>query len=189
MSTKLTRAAYARLIAEDLLWLRRQPRTLEREHIEALLGRAVEYEYGHECDGRSPGCRTPVTCQASWENVRREERAAVFTEIREGHFRLRPQEPTRIQQRHRPDGWPLCPNCGRDRLWVVGKEGHALVDRAGVREEAFEGAFHCGHCAWRGRCFPRGHEPSCPVSFWPYVCKDFGSCEWPRCSCSPRVAP
>lgn len=46
MVSKLTREAYERLIAEDIAWLMQQPRTLERDHIKAILEHAVEYEYG-----------------------------------------------------------------------------------------------------------------------------------------------
>ncbi len=37
MSTKLTRAAYEKLITEDLKWLLKQERTLERDHIMDVL--------------------------------------------------------------------------------------------------------------------------------------------------------
>jgi hypothetical protein len=43
---RLNRDAYAKLVAEDMAWLDRQPRTLEREHIRQILTLAVEYEYG-----------------------------------------------------------------------------------------------------------------------------------------------
>lgn len=43
---RLTRKAYAKLIDEDLAWLREQPSSLERHHIAAILEKAVEYEYG-----------------------------------------------------------------------------------------------------------------------------------------------
>jgi hypothetical protein len=45
---KLNRKAYAQLIQEDIWWLLKQPRTLEREHILLILKHAVEYEYGPE---------------------------------------------------------------------------------------------------------------------------------------------
>ena len=34
------------MIREDLDWLLKQPRTLEREHIEVIVKRSVEHEYG-----------------------------------------------------------------------------------------------------------------------------------------------
>lgn len=43
---KLSRQAYAQLIQEDIDWLLKQPRTLERDHIILILRHAVEYEYG-----------------------------------------------------------------------------------------------------------------------------------------------
>lgn len=45
MSGKLTRDAYGRLIAEDLKWLRAQPRTIERDHIAAIVEASVAHEY------------------------------------------------------------------------------------------------------------------------------------------------
>ena len=48
MTSRLNRRSYAQLIREDLEWLMKQPRTLEREHIRLILERAVEYEYGPE---------------------------------------------------------------------------------------------------------------------------------------------
>jgi hypothetical protein len=41
----LNRAAFERLIVEDLSWLRGQPRTLERDHIEDLLCAAAHMYY------------------------------------------------------------------------------------------------------------------------------------------------
>ncbi len=37
MGTTLNRSAYEKLVAEDIEWLLRQPRTLERDHIEQIL--------------------------------------------------------------------------------------------------------------------------------------------------------
>ena len=45
MSGPVTRAAFERLIAEDVAWLRQQPATLERDHILQILERAVEMYY------------------------------------------------------------------------------------------------------------------------------------------------
>ncbi len=45
MST-LTRAAYEKMIAENREWLSRQPRTLEREHVDLILQRSADHEYG-----------------------------------------------------------------------------------------------------------------------------------------------
>lgn len=47
MSGRLTREAYQKLIDENRDWLAQQPRTLEREHIDAILKCAVEYEYDY----------------------------------------------------------------------------------------------------------------------------------------------
>ncbi len=46
MSSRLNRPAYERLIRENIEWLDKQPRTLERDHIRMILDQAVEYEYG-----------------------------------------------------------------------------------------------------------------------------------------------
>ena len=45
MSSTLNRAAYQQLIAEDLVWLRNQPRSLERDHIEAIVRASEGHEY------------------------------------------------------------------------------------------------------------------------------------------------
>jgi hypothetical protein len=42
---KLTKAAYEQLIAEDLEWLLKQPRTLERDHIESIVRCSVDDLY------------------------------------------------------------------------------------------------------------------------------------------------
>lgn len=46
MSMRLTRVAYKKLIDQDLEYLKKQPRTLERDHVLVILDKAVEYEYG-----------------------------------------------------------------------------------------------------------------------------------------------
>ena len=45
MSMRMTRREYERLVAENIAWLKTMPRTLERDHILAILGEAVRYEY------------------------------------------------------------------------------------------------------------------------------------------------
>lgn len=45
MSSKLTRAAYRQLIGEDIAWLEAQPRTLERDHIIAIVRESERYYY------------------------------------------------------------------------------------------------------------------------------------------------
>lgn len=66
MSTTLNRRSYERLIAEDIAWLEKMPQTLERDHILAVLRKAVEYEYGSEyAPSQSP--EEPKT--PSWDEV------------------------------------------------------------------------------------------------------------------------
>lgn len=50
MGTTLNRHAYQRLINEDLEWLLKQPRTLERDHIEAIVRISPKREYETSCD-------------------------------------------------------------------------------------------------------------------------------------------
>ena len=45
MGTTLNKASYEKIIEEDIAWLKKQPRTLEREHILKVLSWAVRYEY------------------------------------------------------------------------------------------------------------------------------------------------
>lgn len=53
MGTTLNRHAYQRLIDEDLEWLLKQPGSLERDHIEAIVRRSPENEYGSPSAPRS----------------------------------------------------------------------------------------------------------------------------------------
>lgn len=45
MSMRLNRGAYAALADEDIAWLRAQPRTLEREHVIAVVEASKEFCY------------------------------------------------------------------------------------------------------------------------------------------------
>ena len=45
MPTTLNREAYQKLIDEDIAWLERQPRSLERDHVIDVLRASVEHEY------------------------------------------------------------------------------------------------------------------------------------------------
>lgn len=45
---EVSRRAYQELIDGDTEWLLRQPRDLERDHIEAVLRKSVELLYGKE---------------------------------------------------------------------------------------------------------------------------------------------
>ena len=46
MSIQLCKEAYQELIDGDLQWLLKQPESLERDHIEAVLRKSVELLYG-----------------------------------------------------------------------------------------------------------------------------------------------
>ena len=46
MSGTITRAAYQQLVDEDICWLERQPRTLERDHVIDIVRHSVEVYYG-----------------------------------------------------------------------------------------------------------------------------------------------
>ena len=50
MGTTLNRRAYQRLIDEDLEWLEKQPRSLEREHIKDIVRLSPSREYDTECN-------------------------------------------------------------------------------------------------------------------------------------------
>lgn len=45
MSSRMNRPAYEKMIAENIEWLLKQPRTLEREHIEQVLRVSADREY------------------------------------------------------------------------------------------------------------------------------------------------
>lgn len=45
MTMPLNRSTYQQLIAEDLKWLEAQPRTLERDHIIAIVKASEKHEY------------------------------------------------------------------------------------------------------------------------------------------------
>ncbi|MEE8262708.1 MAG: hypothetical protein V3R83_09625 [Gammaproteobacteria bacterium] len=49
MSTILNRQAFNRLLEEDLEWLKGQERTLEREHIEAVIQYELDHSDHHRC--------------------------------------------------------------------------------------------------------------------------------------------
>jgi len=61
---KLSKSAYKDLIAEDVEWLRKQPDTLERQHIEVVLYDSV---YQHYPDKNSPF--NPETQRLIEENI------------------------------------------------------------------------------------------------------------------------
>lgn len=48
MSMQICKDAYQKLIDEDIEWLFRQPRDLERDHIEAVLRKSVKLLYGEK---------------------------------------------------------------------------------------------------------------------------------------------
>ena len=48
MSIQICREVYQELIDGDLQWLLKQPESLERDHIEAVLRKSVELLYGKE---------------------------------------------------------------------------------------------------------------------------------------------
>ena len=48
MSTQINKAAYQQLIDEDMTWLLKQTRTLERDHIEQILRNTVDCYYPTE---------------------------------------------------------------------------------------------------------------------------------------------
>lgn len=45
MSSKMARSSYKTMLAEDLEWLLKQPRTLERDHIAEIMRRSLVHEY------------------------------------------------------------------------------------------------------------------------------------------------
>lgn len=53
MSGTITRAAYQQLVDEDICWLERQPRTLERDHVIDIVRHSVEVYYGELRDLRA----------------------------------------------------------------------------------------------------------------------------------------
>ena len=48
MSIQLCKEAYQKLIDEDIEWLLKQPRDVERDHIEAVLKKSVDLLYGKD---------------------------------------------------------------------------------------------------------------------------------------------
>lgn len=42
---KMNKDAYIEIIKEDIVWLRKQPRTCEREHIEIVLNNSIQFNY------------------------------------------------------------------------------------------------------------------------------------------------
>lgn len=67
MSGQLNRHAYRKLVQEDIDWLLAQPRTLERDHIHAVLLASELHEYGledcsHDAVSTSLGFDACVKC-------------------------------------------------------------------------------------------------------------------------------
>lgn len=58
MSMRLNREAYGILVKGDIEWLKKQEHSLERDHILAILEKAVEYEYG-VLEAQCPRCKKP----------------------------------------------------------------------------------------------------------------------------------
>ena len=48
MSIQICKEAYQKLIDGDLQWLLKQPESLERDHIEAVLRKSIKLLYGKE---------------------------------------------------------------------------------------------------------------------------------------------
>lgn len=52
---RMNRAAYQRMVDEDVAWLESVPRTLERDHVIAIVRQSVEREYGPSDAASVPG--------------------------------------------------------------------------------------------------------------------------------------
>lgn len=50
MSIRLNRESYQKLVDEDIEWLLKQPRSLERDHIESIVKNSVDIYYGKSED-------------------------------------------------------------------------------------------------------------------------------------------
>jgi hypothetical protein len=70
MGTTLNRSAYERLIEEDLEWLMRQPRSLEREHIADIVRVSPDREYGPPRLSRMDKARVDVVLRRRLDNFR-----------------------------------------------------------------------------------------------------------------------
>jgi hypothetical protein len=89
MPTRLNQDAYQRLVDEDLAWLREQPRTLEREHVELIVRDSVRLYYpvgpGNEVAAaraareRGPsGLLLPCPFCGSWRQSMEQDRFGLF---------------------------------------------------------------------------------------------------------------
>jgi hypothetical protein len=69
----MARHAYEQLIAEDIAWLRLQPRCLEREHIEAALTYSVKLHYPEPSPAPTPSgepsAREVALVGAAWATL------------------------------------------------------------------------------------------------------------------------
>ena len=50
MGTKMNKESYQKLIDEDLEWLNKQPRTLERIHIADIVKESIDFYYPKQAD-------------------------------------------------------------------------------------------------------------------------------------------
>lgn len=53
MSGRMTKKAYQKMIDEDLEWLKKQPASLERDHIELVLRSSTKDQYPHDYDDKT----------------------------------------------------------------------------------------------------------------------------------------
>jgi hypothetical protein len=66
MSMKLNKPGYEQLINEDIEWLEKKvPRTLERDHIVAVLKASIEHEYPEATVKRGCGC---ASCESFYSD-------------------------------------------------------------------------------------------------------------------------
>jgi hypothetical protein len=102
MTTKLTRDAFEKLIAEDLAWLLQQPRTLERDHVADLLRDASRLYYPATIPDHMPPdpvTRTALAALAMFFDERHAARVKLAEEMRAD------EDPDYPEHRTMADAW------------------------------------------------------------------------------------
>jgi hypothetical protein len=85
-SNTLTRAAYEQLVAENLAWLLQQPRSLERDHIEAVLRDSPQRVYGTSSSRPEPGADVVERLYEAFLDGKAAADMSRPQEPNEGHF-------------------------------------------------------------------------------------------------------
>ena len=125
MSGTITRAAYQQLVDEDICWLERQPRTLERDHVIDIVRHSVEVYYGELRDLRAQVAQLALELTGCRDLI-----ATLRSRVAERECDL-----TRIAEAQRPH---CTTECIEGVWWAKGKSGGVYGPHSTEREALLE---------------------------------------------------